>query len=324
MSPSGAFRGRHVLVCGGAGFIGSHIVAELLRLNARVTVLDPCVPQTGGRAENLSGVAGAVEWVRTRAENESKLAELVSETDFVFDAMGLTRHHVGIADPLLDCQLNYLPHLHLLNVIERTPKPLVYLGSRGQFGRIKSDVLDEWSPQFALDPQGIHKAAAESLMRIKAARGGLSVLSVRLENCFGPGQLFSGDDIGLIGGFIRALRAGESVQLYGDKKRSRNLAYGPDVAGWIVQSAAQIESGFSAVNMFGGEVRLCDLLDLLISLIGRGSYEIKPFPQEIASIEAGMPQISRKVFEQLVPDAKTTPLADAIVATLSYFDTVTA
>lgn len=321
MAPSRDQSVQRVLVCGGAGFLGSHIVAALLSSGAEVTVLDPCMPGTGGREQNLVPFSERMKWLRVQSDDQNSLDEALSWCDLVFDAMGFTRHHVGIANPLLDLELNYLSHVHLALALNRSPRPLVYLGTRGQFGS-SAIPLDEETCQVPLDPQGVHKSAAESLLRIFSVRRGWPMLSVRLDNCFGPGQLVSGDDIGLVGGFIRTLRAGARVELYGTAERTRNLAFAPDVALWLLEAARRMSSGFSSVNMFGEKVHLTRLLDLLVARIGRGSYEVVPFPREIALLEpGGGSEPSRRTFLQHVPEPKVTPLAEAIDATVTYFET---
>lgn len=309
---------QRVLVCGGAGFLGAHIVATLLASGAEVTVLDPCVPGTGGREENLAALSERITWLRAPASDQDALNEALSDCNLVFDAMGFTRHHVGIENPLLDLELNYLSHVHLALALNRFPRRLVYLGTRSQFGA--ASPIDEHACQVPVDPQGVHKSAAESLLRIFSARYGWPMLSVRLDNCFGPGQLVTGEDIGLVGGFIRTLRAGKRVELFGTVDRSRNLAFAPDVALWLVEAAQRITNGFYSVNMFGQKVRLTRLLDLLVERIGQGGYDIVPFPREIALLEPNDGESSRAAFLQYVPEPKVTPLVEAIDATVTYFE----
>ena len=313
------YSGKRVLVCGGAGFLGGHLVTALVSAGAEVTVLDPCVSGTGGREANLAAVRRRIQWMQVDSADKSALARAVVGSELVIDAMGFTRHLAGLTNPILDMQLNYLSHLHVARALNETPRPLVYLGSRGQFGRF-AGILTEDTPQVPLDPQGIHKSAAKSLFRIYSARYGWPVLSVRLDGCFGPGQMTTGDDIGLVGGFIRSLSAGECVSLYGTTDRSRNIAYGPDVARWILEAAASVGNGFSAVNMFGETVRLTTLLDLVTSTMGRGSYRVTPFPHEIAVIDAPIVEVSRTTLLRHVPDPKPTPLVDALKQTIAYFD----
>lgn len=314
------YRGRRVLVCGGAGFLGAKLVAALLAAGARVVVLDPCHPATGCRPSALAGYGDALVWHRTGVEDGAILSAALAGCDFVIDAMGLTRHHVGLADPLLDLALNHASHLHLLTALLTTPRPVLLLGSRCQFGDLAPDT-DEDAPQRPLDPQGVHKAAAEQAFRIYAARNGLSVLSARLGNCFGPGQPLDGDDIGLVGGFIRTLCQGGTVALYGGPERERNLAYAPDAARWLLEAGARLGPGFDAVNMFGQPVRLGRLLESLVRLAGHGDagYAFEPFPAQAAIMDVGAVPFGGGPFSRYVPDPRPTDLETALERTVEYF-----
>ena len=224
-----SFQDQRILLLGGAGFLGSHLAGAFVKLGARVTVVDPCIEKTGGNPQNLSSIAAKINWLEFRVGDETDLVKLVAEHELVVDAMGLVSHHIGLAEPCLDLELNYLNHLALVTALCQAPRPVVYLGSRGQYGKIIGQAAEDYR-QLPLDPQGVHKAAAESVFRIYGERFQFPCLSLRLGNCFGPRQLKEGGDVGLVGGFIRQLLAGQNVELYGSASRKRELlfAYHPE------------------------------------------------------------------------------------------------
>lgn len=309
-----------MLLCGGAGFLGAHLVEALLAAGAEVVVIDPCHPATGGRPEQLAAFGDAIAWHPVGVEEASVLERALEACSLVIDAMGLTLHHVGLADPWLDLALNYTTHLHLIQALGRLPRPVLLLGSRCQFGALRPD-LDEDAPQLPLDPQGIHKAAAEHAFRVYAPRHGYAVLSVRLGNCFGPGQPVAGQDLGLVGGFIRTLCLGQTVTLYGQPDRERNLIYALDAARWLLEAAARQEPGFAALNMFGEAVGLGRLLDSLVRLTGTrgGGYAFAPFPRQAAIMDVGATPFGGGIFSRYVPDPEPTPLEPALDRTVAYF-----
>jgi len=311
---------RNILICGGAGFLGMHLTDALLSAGANVTIIDPCVPGTGGNPSNIEKFGNAVKWIREDVENTSALDQALSHCGLVFDCMGLTKHHEGIADPLHDLTLNYTSHIHLILGLGRTPRPVVYLGSRCQFGALRQD-MDEDANQLPLDPQGIHKSAAEHAFRIYSKRTGFSALSVRLGNCFGPGQPTQGRDVGLVGGFVRALCKGERVTLYGLPGRGRNLVYAPDAASWLVQAATRMNLEFDTVNMLGEENELEKMLDALVRLIGKGagSYHYQPFPANAANMDVGTAAFGNGRFTHYVPRPDPTDLETALGHTVAYF-----
>jgi UDP-glucose 4-epimerase len=308
---------RSALVCGGAGFIGSHVVDALLERGVRVTVIDPCHPRTSGSPRNLAGVASRIEWLQDPVERVPELDAIVASADVVIDAMGFTHHAEGIREPRLDHELNYAIHLPLLEAVNRHPRLFLYLGSRGQYGRI-AGIVDEDAPQIPLDPQGVHKAAAESMIRIYSARHRWPALSLRLGNCFGPRQPL-GADPGLVGGFIVSVLRGEQVVLYGAEDRRQHLLFVGDLARIVVRLLGVRKAGFTALNVPGPRVVLRDVVETLIRLAGRGSYSFRPFPAEVAAIHAGDATLSDARLENLVP-CEYTSLEGALGRTLESLE----
>lgn len=310
---------RQILICGGAGFLGSHIVRRLAAAGDRVTVLDGLLPGTGGSAEHLTDVRHAIE-LRTQAiEAAGDLDALVGAADVVIDAMAWTRHVAALADPLHDMRLNLSSHLTLLQSLRRQPpRMFIYLGSRSQYGRMASGVVTEDTPMAPQDPQGVHKVAAETHFKNFAATDGLTVASLRLPNCFGESQPVAGEDIGLVGGFIRALCQGEAIKVYGSGRR-RNILYARDVAEIVAAVAAQPLTGFTPLNVAGDDIDIRDLAFQLQELVGTGSVETGEMPDHIKAIDTGEAVVSTARLAALIGPLQGTPLAAALAATVNYF-----
>lgn len=315
------YSGKSVVLCGGAGFIGSHLVDALVRLNCRVIVIDPCVPGTGGNPENLSSSHSNITWLKVPIEKVENLDSILSTCHLVIDSMGFTRHHEGINDPFLDLDLNYSNHLTLIQALRRVPTPTVYLGSRGQYGKL-IDTVSEDTPQHPLDPQGVHKVAAESMYRIYSTKDDWPCISIRLGNCFGPRQLSLGSDIGLIGGFIRSILSQEVIELYGDYTRKRYLIYVDDLVEQLLQLIIKMPEHFCPINLVGESVLLKEILDTLIKTAGQGSYSFRPYPETILQVEPGEATISQSRLRQYVKTVRLTPLNESLHNTLQYFKNV--
>ena len=309
-----------VVVLGGAGFLGSHIVDALVASGASVVVVDPCVEGTSASPSNLEQVHGKIEWIKKQVEEllPSEWKSLLEETSCLIDCMGLTRHHIGIENPMLDHRLNYVSHLSVIHALKENPVSVIYLGSRGQYGKISGDV-DEDAPMNPLDPQGIHKVAAESMYRIYSELYGFGCISLRLGNCYGPRQPVSGGDLGLVGGFMDKLAKQEEVVVFGDETRSRSLVYSGDVSASISLLSQQEFKGFKAINLVGEEVVLQNLLELMVSELG-GSYSFAPFPPEIARLDCGTAEIKQDRFKEIAGENFSfSNLRNAISETCSYF-----
>jgi len=309
---------RAVLILGGAGFVGSHIVERFVRAGDRVTVLDGLLAGTGGRTENLRAVRERIELIAARVEEVGNLAELVARSEIIIDAMAWTAHRIAIRDPLRDLELNAASHLHVIRCLAPgSGKAVVFLGSRGQYGRARGGPITEDAPQEPEDVQGTHKLAAESYYRIYAGLHGFNAVSLRFGNCFGPRQPLEGEDIGLIGGFARELLAGQTVDIYGAHRR-RFLVYAPDVAEVVHQLSSRVPRGFSAFNYAGAAVSVGELGQLLAELAGRGSCQLAAMPEELARTDVGDAHFDDTRLRAHLGDLPPSDLRRALAATLPH------
>jgi nucleoside-diphosphate-sugar epimerase len=308
------------LVAGGAGFVGSHVVEKLVCSGHSVVVLDGLMPRTGGRWENLASVMDSVQFIDQPVEKFPALPSLVAEVDVIIDCMGWTCHRLALADPLYDMALNINSHIPLLNAIEAgSSKYFIYLGSRGQYGNPRVTHITEETPTVPEDVQGINKLAAESFVRVMSKLKKIPALSLRFGNCFGPRQPVSGDDIGLVGSFLRDVLQGRVVELYG-KNRTRPVIYAEDVAAAVLQCAElRPAAGFEAFNLAGHDVVLEELLACLIRTAAQGSYAMRDFPEEIKKIDVGNAEFCGDKLRARLGGLRITPLETSLANTVAYF-----
>ncbi len=308
---------KRLLVLGGAGFLGSHIVDVCTEMGNEVYVVDGLLAETSGRRENLPPSLPSDRFYRTRVEDTEVLDELLARADVIVDAMGWTRHLMAIENPAYDLTLNVASHLAWLT---RTPpgKLVIYLGSRGQYGNPATAEIVEDTPLMPADIQGIHKLTGELHVRFYSQLRGFPAVSLRLPNCVGANQITTGDDIGLVGGFIKQLLSGKPVELYG-VGRTRPIAYAGDVARVVEALSRRVTTGFEAYNMFCHQVLIEDLLERLQRKIGRGSYSVRPAPPHIAAIDVGSARVSSRKLEEFLGGSILTGLDTMLESTLIYF-----
>lgn len=320
MTIDGWYSGRRVLVLGGAGFIGSNLARECVARGATVTVIDGFMERTGANIDNLAGVRERIDLVSQRVEQVDGLGKRLAGVDLIIDAMALTAHHVGLADPLYDLELNAASHLHVIRLLRETPgKRVIYLGSRGQYGRVAGETIDEETPQVPVDAQGVSKLAAEQYFRIYSALYQFNIVSLRIPNCYGENQPVSGPDIGLVGSFIRDLLAGKTVEIFASAERTKNVLYGADLARAILEVGAQPLSGFNAYNVAGREVTLGELLDALVGIIGQGGWRVTPFPENIRQMDIGEARLLDDKLCALIGPLPRTELLKALQNTVDFF-----
>ncbi|MFO0760799.1 MAG: NAD-dependent epimerase/dehydratase family protein [Byssovorax sp.] len=310
---------RAVLVLGGGGFIGSHVAERFHREGDRVVVLDGLVPGTGGRAENLAALPPEIRQICARIEDAPDLDALLDEAEVIVDSMAWTAHHLALESPRRDLDLNAASHLALLERMPRAAhKTVIFLGSRGQYGNPKAPVITEETPMVPEDVQGIHKLAAESYFRVYAKRGGFGATSLRFGNCFGPHQPREGRDIGLIGGFVRDLLAGKTVEVYGGG-RTRFIVYAPDVAAVVHRLSRLVSPGFCAYNHAGHHVAIETLVRMIQEIVGRGDVRIAPMPDEVRRLDIGEARFSEDRLAAALGEVPRTNLRAALEATARDF-----
>jgi UDP-glucose 4-epimerase len=177
-----------------------------------------------------------------------------------------------------------------------------------------SPTITEETPFAPVNVQSVHKAAAEQHYRFAAARTGIPIVSLRFGNTFGLNQPFADDDIGLVGGFIRALLGSETIEVFpGDRRR--NLIFATDLGQLMVRLAEQNIAGFEPYNVCGEDLLVVEIARLLIGIAGTGRIVMTTPPDSVASIEVGNARLDGSKLEQLIGPLPKTSLPIALAAT---------
>jgi nucleoside-diphosphate-sugar epimerase len=316
-------KSERALILGGAGFIGSHIAAEFVKMGAQVKIVDGFLPNTGANIENIRPIIEDVEVYNKKVEGLENLADLIDACDLIVDSMGLTSHSFGMEHPLMDLNLNLTSHIHVIKALNNfTEKKVIYLGSRAQYGKGREPAINENSPQEPVDTQGTFKAAAENLYRIYAKAYGFKVISLRVTNCFGENQKTQGPDIGLVGLFIRDILSGNPVEVYSDSKRKKNIIYVKDLAKIIAYISELELDTFEAFNVAGIELSLEKLLKSIIRIAGTGEYCLREFPESIKCMDVGEAKFDDSKLTAQVGRQDFTELDVTLENTVTYFKNV--
>ncbi len=309
-----------VLILGGSGFIGSNIAQRFCRCRAKynVVIIDGLLEGACGQRANLKGIKKDVRFIECKIENVGNLKNLVKSCDIIIDCMALTPHRTGINNPIYDLRLNAESHLVLIqHLINFQGKNIIYLGSRSQYGNVDSGKIVEMTPMNPNDIQGIHKLAAESYYRIYSKLYGFNVVSLRFPNCFGKNQPVEGEDIGLIGSFIRDALNGKTVEVFGNRKR--NLVYVDDVAEVVFKLANKHFVGFNAFNLSGHRVTIELLASSIISITGHGKLETVKLPERLKAIDIGDAELNDNKLKKFLGKIPKTDLQVAFRKTIEYF-----
>jgi UDP-glucose 4-epimerase len=284
------WRGRRVLVTGGAGFLGSGLCHALAARGARVTALDAMMPDGGANPANLEGAG--VLLVRGDIR-DAELHSLCQGIDVLFNLAAQTSHMGGQRDPVADIEINAVAQVRLIQAMrEAAPKAAVVHASTRQFyGRPQYLPVDEKHTVNPPDANGVSKWAGEQYWLLEQRVHGRPVVSLRLTNCYGPRLRIKDARQTFLGIWVRRVLEGEPFEVWGGEQL-RDLAYLDDVTDAFLRAGEQAHRPEVAGRVFniGGSppMRLIELAERLIAANGgKGRYVIKEFPADRAPIDIG-------------------------------------
>lgn len=238
----------HILVTGGAGFIGSHIVEAFLARGHRVSVVDNLIT---GTKENLHRDAAFFE---ADIRDAAAMARIFSEGRFdavVHEAAQMDVRK-SVADPVFDASVNILGMLTLLENCVRTEIRRVIFASSGGAIYGEQDVFpaDETHPTRPISPYGVAKLSTEQYLFYYRAVYGIDAVCLRYANVYGPRQNPEGE-AGVVAIFTTRMLHGESPVINGDGKQTRDYVYVGDVVRANVR-ALEAPPGFQVFNVGTG------------------------------------------------------------------------
>ena len=224
---------RGVLVTGGAGFIGSHVVAALLARGDRVTVLDDL---STGSIANLPADP-RVRVVVGDVGDRRLVAEALRTSRRVVHLAAIASVQQSIDDPVGTHRVNYEATLRLLEQAHRAGvERLVYASSASVYGDAQTPPVREDGELDPQTPYAIDKLMGEKALAFYRRVHGLPAVALRFFNVFGPRQRDDSPYSGVISLFTRRLRRGEPVTVFGDGEQTRDFVFVEDVAHAVVES----------------------------------------------------------------------------------------
>jgi len=217
------FSGLKILVTGGAGFIGSHIVDSLVSQGAKVTVLDNF---SFGRIDNLSTVRSKIKIIKADIRDYGKLVKAMEGIDMVSHHAAQLEIIRANNDPWIDLQINLLGTINVLKAsrIKRVKK-IINASSACVYGQPKYKKQDENHPVEPNWEYGISKLAAEKYCRIFTASFGIPAVSLRYSIVYGPREWYRR----VLTIFIKRTIQGKPLVVFGDGKLYRDYVYVADV-----------------------------------------------------------------------------------------------
>ena len=218
----------HYLVTGGAGFIGSHIAERLLKDGHRVRVLDNL---STGRVSNLEAVRAAgpadrLEWIEGDIRSLETCRRATAGVDYVLHQAALASVPRSIENPIDSTAVNVGGTLNVFHASrDNGVKRVVAASSSSVYGDAATLPKHEEQPTAPLSPYAASKLAGEIYARVYAVTMGLSTVSLRYFNVFGPRQDPNSQYAAVVPRFIAAALHGEPPTIYGDGGQTRDFVY---------------------------------------------------------------------------------------------------
>ena len=300
-----------IVVTGGAGFIGSHVVELYLSRGHEVIIVDNLVT---GKRENLHPKARFVE-VDIR---DPKAGDLIRA-----EKPDVVNHHAAqmdvrksVADPIFDAQTNILGTINLLTASrDAGVKKFLFVSSGGAaYGEQEIFPAPETHPTWPVSPYGVSKRSGELYAHFFMAEYGLRFVAMRYANVYGPRQDPHGE-AGVVAIFSGKMLRGEPVTVNGDGKQTRDYVYVGDVAR-MSQLALETDAT-GPVNVGTGIETDVNELAALILEAAKGKSEVRHGPAKSGEQKRSVVDIARaaKVFAW----KPEVTLRDGLARTVEFF-----
>ena len=301
-----------VIVTGGAGFIGSHVVDALIARGRHVIVIDDL---SSGHRENLVQHPGidlrvsdvADEWPLRDEDAIEGIVHLAAQVSVV----------KSMDAPLDDLRANARGTVRALEVARTRGVPkLVFASSAAIYGDVERVPTPEDAPKAPLSPYGVNKLAGEHWLSMYAAVYGVGTSALRFFNVYGPRQDPSSAYSGVISIFLERSSRGEGLTIFGDGKQTRDFVFVGDVVRAIL-AALDREGATSPINVGTGRSVTVEELARAVLAANQSEVEIRFAEARAGDIRHSCAVVDR-LAEVLDVRAKTT-LAEGLEATARWY-----
>jgi len=242
-----------IAVTGGAGFIGSHVVEQIVARGHEALVIDDF---SSGSPDNLASVRGAIEIEQQDVCNGAACARLLSawRPDAVLHLAAIASVVRSIEEPRLTHEVNLNGAFNLLEAArDAGVRRFVFASSAAVYGLLPALPSAETDPLAPVSPYAAQKAAGEALCRAYRSAWGLETAALRFFNVFGERQRADSPYSGVISLFLEALSTHGQATISGDGEQSRDFIYVGDVARAVVAALTRSDPGFGPFNIARGE-----------------------------------------------------------------------
>ena len=257
-----------VVVTGGAGFIGSHLVGALLNEGRRVRVVDNLAT---GYLHNLDHLAGRFEWMEGDCADFEVCKRAVEGADYVFHQAAIPSVPRSVREPLESHESGPTATLKMLEASRlEGVKRFMFAASSSAYGDTEELPKHEGMLPRPLSPYAAAKLAGEHYVYVYAKTMGLDGISLRYFNIFGPRQDPTSPYSGVISKFAKVMADGKRPLIFGDGSQTRDFTYVENVvaANLAAMHSTKLLGGEAANVGTGGRVNLLELVAAINRVLG--------------------------------------------------------
>lgn len=284
-----------VLITGGAGFIGSHLVDHYLAEQNEVTVLDNL---STGSIRNLDSSISSINFIESDIRNSDLVSKLVENTDLVIHMAAALGVNNILNSTVESISTNFSGSEVVLNAAVNHEKRIIIASTSEIYGKNPKQPLSETDDRVVGTPQLVRwsysdaKALEEAVAHSLFLKSNLQVTTLRLFNTVGPRQ--TGQYGMVIPRFVKSALKNQALQVYGDGTQSRVFCHISDVIDAITKVAKRNDSVGQVFNLGGvGEISILELANQTIQ-ITNSSSKVEFIPYEVA-YSAGFEDMQRRV-----------------------------
>jgi UDP-glucose 4-epimerase len=301
------------LVTGGAGFIGSHIVAELLRRGESVRIADDF---STGRRENVP--AGRVDVVEGDLADANIARRAVDGCSFVIHQAAIPSVPRSVKDPVGSNRANVDATVQILTAArDAGARRLVFAGSSAVYGNAATLPKREDMRPAPLSPYALQKLVAEQYCQLFTRLYGFETVTTRYFNVFGPRQQPGSPYSGVISLFIEALSEGKPPAIHGDGKQTRDFTFVADVVDGVLRACEAPGAAGEVINVAGGgRISLLEVLRVLQSILRKETTPTFGPPRE-GDVRDSQADIHKA--RQLLGFEPRVPLEDGLRQTVEWY-----
>lgn len=317
-----AFDQLRVMVTGGAGFIGSHLTAALLKLGATVVVIDDLSGADMANIDPLKQAFGdQLTFVQASILDRDVLDQQMAGCRYVFHQAALGSVPRSIEQPVLYHQVNDGGTLQVLeSAREAKVQRVMFAASSSAYGDSETLPKIETMPVQPKSPYAANKVACEALMRAWAGSYPIDTVCLRYFNIFGPNQNANSAYAAVIAAFAKALHAGQKPRIFGDGEQSRDFTFVHNaVHANLLAARCDRPLGGCVLNVAVGQrVTVNELAQQMAQMMGHSELTPEHLPERAGDVKHSLADLT--AIKQAIGYEPIVSFDDGLEETVAWYE----